>query len=262
MERLPSAELPPFKVLLIEVFANALYYNTAMTLSFVESKNWTSSLFGLWFQLLGEHFTRLHDVKLSILALSSLLHVPFGAWPASLKGELKNIVCAVMDLIFKFRKMEVEKEKRAQEERSGDGNDSDGDLLPLESDPGEGYLNKLEAENDGPSSILFAKSTTYEDHQDAASDLMDGDISSRLLQAYQDDDDDDNIFDLEDEDDFEVLTDQIDDVLFFLEAFQGFSQRDTPVYEALVKVFTDEDKAKLSQLSQEGNQRIAKKAQQ
>ena len=40
-----------------------------------------------------------------------------------------------------------------------------------------------------------------------------------MIASYYGNDDDD--FDLEDEDDFEVKTDQIDEVLFFCEAFSG-----------------------------------------
>lgn len=81
----------------------------------------------------------------------------------------------------------------------------------------------------------------YGDQEDVI-DLLNGDISEKvcikfrafftlffevffpifnyfqLLQAYADEDDD---FDLEDEDDFEVKTDQIDEVIFFCEAFSG-----------------------------------------
>jgi len=103
--------------------------------------------------------------------------------------------------------------------------------------------------------ITNREKKTYADQEDVLPEMMNGDLADKLLAAYQDDDDDDD-FDLEDEDDFEVKTDQIDEVIFFCEAFSGFAQREPQVYEALVKVLSDAEKEKLTQLAQEANKRV------
>jgi hypothetical protein len=45
-------------VLLLEVIANALFYNPAMTLAYLESQGWTRDVFALFMEMLPESFTR------------------------------------------------------------------------------------------------------------------------------------------------------------------------------------------------------------
>lgn len=50
------------QVALIEVVANALYYNPAMTLALLDSLKATESVFKVWFKLLNDDkFESLHD---------------------------------------------------------------------------------------------------------------------------------------------------------------------------------------------------------
>lgn len=276
VERLSTAQLPPFKVLLLEVFANSLLYNPLLTLNYVESQGWTAKLFGLWFQMLNEHFTRLHDIKLTILSMSSLLSVPFAQLPNSLKGELKNLVCTIMELIFKFT--ELEKKKKAAEQNDddedeedeggdeGEGDDDDDD------DDEDGDVNLGDSDNDEKgdgkaadegehilNKIKGIKGKEFGDEEDVFGDDH-IDMTDKLFDAYLDDDDDE--FNLEDEDDFEVKTDQMDEVIYFCEAFSAFSKRDTQVYLALVNVFSDADKVRLTQLAEEANKRSLAKQQE
>jgi len=278
VERLDKAELEPFKVLLLEIFANCLFYNPAMTLAYIESKGWTSKLFSLWFQLLNEHFTRLHDIKLSILAFTSLLKVPFMSWPTSLQGELKNLISAITELIFKYTKEKQIKEekiakiKEAAGESEGDGtgdDDEDDDEEEEGDQPPEQPQQLINFDNDDDDDAITKEAEellknfdetkskrVYEDDEDA---IPSGNFGDRLFTAYCDDDDDD--FDLEDDDEFEVKTDQIDEVLFFCKNFSEFSKRDVHVYDALVKVLTDLEKEKLSQLVLEANKRVVNNQQ-
>lgn len=58
VERLEIAESVALKVLLLEVVANALFYNPAMTLSYLESKGWTHKIFSLFLEMLPTKFSR------------------------------------------------------------------------------------------------------------------------------------------------------------------------------------------------------------
>ncbi len=67
----------------MEIVINAVYYNPAMTLHLLEAKGWTSRFFNLWFGSM-DSFSRVHDKKLSIAAIVSLLSLPPDQVPPSI----------------------------------------------------------------------------------------------------------------------------------------------------------------------------------
>ena len=49
-----------------------LYHNSAVTLQVMEQHGWTNNFFSMWFSNFGD-FSRVHDKKLSIVAICALL---------------------------------------------------------------------------------------------------------------------------------------------------------------------------------------------
>ena len=98
MRMLSSNELKvkSYRIHLMEMVINAIYYNPVIALHFLESKGWTNKFFSSWFSNI-ESFTRVHDKKLSIVAISSLLtlnanEVPISVqqgWPRLLQGLVR-----------------------------------------------------------------------------------------------------------------------------------------------------------------------------
>ena len=98
MEALSSSELKvkSYRVHLMEVIINAIYYNPVVALRVLESKGWTNKFFSSWFSSI-ESFTRVHDKKLSIVAICALLtlnasEVPTSVqtgWPRLLQGVVR-----------------------------------------------------------------------------------------------------------------------------------------------------------------------------
>ena len=86
-----------FRVQALEVVMNALYYNAPVTLRLLEENGWTQRFLTVWFANL-DKFSRVHDKKLSIFALCSILNVPVAqlplalqsGWPQILNGILTN----------------------------------------------------------------------------------------------------------------------------------------------------------------------------
>lgn len=82
-----------YKIHLMEMVINAVYYNPILTLQLLESKAWTNKFFSLWFGSM-DSFSRVHDKKLCIVAIVSLLNIPaeqvpasvFVGWPRLLQG--------------------------------------------------------------------------------------------------------------------------------------------------------------------------------
>lgn len=85
-----------YRVHLMEMVINAIYYNPLLALRVTESKGWTNKFFSQWFSNI-ESFTRVHDKKLSILAITGLLtlraeDVPSSVqqgWPRLLQGVVR-----------------------------------------------------------------------------------------------------------------------------------------------------------------------------
>lgn len=84
-----------YRIHLMEMVINAIYYNPLLALGVLESNGWTNKFFSAWFSNI-ENFTRVHDKKLSIAAISSLLtlrasDVPTSVqqgWPRLLQGTV------------------------------------------------------------------------------------------------------------------------------------------------------------------------------
>lgn len=77
---------PAYKVFLLEVVINAIYYNATATLQYLDHHNFSTKFFQSWF---GEapHFLRVHDKTLSILALMEIVQLPSDRLPAQFRSD-------------------------------------------------------------------------------------------------------------------------------------------------------------------------------
>lgn len=88
-----EARTKSYRIYLMEMIINAIYYNQILSLQVLEAKGWTNKFFSAWFSNI-DNFRRVHDKKLSIVAISSLLtlkaaDVPTSVqqgWPRLLQG--------------------------------------------------------------------------------------------------------------------------------------------------------------------------------
>jgi hypothetical protein len=78
-----DVKIKSYKIHLMEMVINAIYYNPVLTLQILEAKSWTNKFFSLWFGSM-ESFTRVHDKKLCIVAIVELLSLPADQVPASI----------------------------------------------------------------------------------------------------------------------------------------------------------------------------------
>ena len=85
-----------YKVHLMEMVVNAINYNPLLAMHVMESNGYTNKFFSLWFSSI-DSFTRVHDKKLNIAAISQLLtlraeDVPTSVqqgWPRLLQGMVR-----------------------------------------------------------------------------------------------------------------------------------------------------------------------------
>jgi hypothetical protein len=79
------------KVHALNVVLNAIYYNVTLALFVLNQRNVAFTFFSTWFQNL-PHFKRVHDKKLSILAILTLLQLPLESIPTNVSDLMKALV--------------------------------------------------------------------------------------------------------------------------------------------------------------------------
>lgn len=86
-----------YRISLMAMTINAIYYNPVLSLQVLEAKGWTNKFFSLWFSNI-DNFRRVHDKKLSIAAISSLLTMKAGDVPVSVQQGWPRLLQGVTRL--------------------------------------------------------------------------------------------------------------------------------------------------------------------
>lgn len=79
-----EAKTKSYRIHLMEMVINAIYYNPVLALRVLEANGWTNKMFSSWFSNI-DSFKRVHDKKLSIVAISALLTLRAEEVPASVQ---------------------------------------------------------------------------------------------------------------------------------------------------------------------------------
>ena len=93
----PEIKVKSYKIHLLEMIVNSIYYNPLLALRILESKGWTNKFFSSWFSNI-ENFSRVHDKKLSILGISSLLTLRAEDVPTSVQQGWPRLLQGVVSL--------------------------------------------------------------------------------------------------------------------------------------------------------------------
>ncbi|KAG1331571.1 Importin beta-like SAD2 [Cocos nucifera] len=117
IDRLRRTEKPRLKCLLIQVIADALYYNASLTLGTLQKLGVATEVFSLWFQMLQQvkksgslaNFRREYDKKVCCLGLTSLVGLPAEQLP----GEaLERVFKATLELLVSYKNQVAESNKQ------------------------------------------------------------------------------------------------------------------------------------------------------
>jgi hypothetical protein len=92
-----ETKVKSYKVHLMEMVINAIYYNPLLALHVLENNAWTNKFFSLWFSNI-DSFTRVHDKKLSIAAITSLLTLPGQSIPPSVQQGWPRLLQGIVRL--------------------------------------------------------------------------------------------------------------------------------------------------------------------
>ncbi|KAJ3293673.1 hypothetical protein HDU79_012041 [Rhizoclosmatium sp. JEL0117] len=117
---------PVFKVHLLEMVINCMYHSPQQTLQLLEASNATSTFFFIWFKEL-EQFSRVHDKKLSILALTAIIALPIQNIP-SLQNHIGTLLSTLMRLFKEYPEaLETRNEYIKQIQREDDDEEEEDD---------------------------------------------------------------------------------------------------------------------------------------
>eukprot|EP00917_Polyrhabdina_sp_WS-2016_P032783 GHVP01069832.1.p1 GENE.GHVP01069832.1~~GHVP01069832.1.p1 ORF type:complete len:966 (+),score=167.00 GHVP01069832.1:2-2899(+) len=153
------------KVIYLEVFINAIVYNPTIALTAISEKNLLEAFLNSWNEL-RTYFTRVHDKRLSIIAICNILSTPglgdnFISHMSYIGGILSSMILTIPSAIEKRKKaMEgIDDEGYLTDEEVEHASDyEDDDYYGCELEENECYTTPL----DSVDSVLFAKESIKE----------------------------------------------------------------------------------------------------
>ncbi|XP_022722400.1 importin beta-like SAD2 [Durio zibethinus] len=247
LDRLRRTEKSRLKCLLVQVIANAVYYNAALTLSILNKLCVTMEVFNLWFQLLQQvrksgiraNFKREHDKKVCCLGLTSLLALP----GEQLAGEaLGRVFRATLDLLVSYKDQVAE---AAKEEEAEDDDDMDGFQTDDDDDDADASDKEMGADaedGDEADSIRLQKLAAQ----------------ARAFRANDDDDDeDDSDNDFSDDEELQSPIDEIDPFIFFVDNVKALQASDPMRFQNLTQTLDFHYQALANGVAQHAEQRRA-----
>jgi importin-7 len=96
-----DVKIRSYKIHLMEMVINGIYYNAELALAVLENKGWTNKFFSLWFGSM-ETFTRVHDKKLCIVAITALLRLRPDQVPPSVSVGWPRLLHGIASLFKTF----------------------------------------------------------------------------------------------------------------------------------------------------------------
>ncbi|CAO2045785.1 unnamed protein product [Urochloa humidicola] len=241
IERLRRTQKPYLKCLLVQVIANALYYNPLLTLETLNKLGVAGDIFSHWFAMLQEvkksgarvNFKREHDKKVCCLGLTSLIGLPADKIPAE---ALDRIFKATLELLVAYKDQVAENKKQNEEaEDDMDGFDADEeDDEEVDSDKDMGLDDE---DGDEVSSLQLQKLAA----------------EARGFQPADEDDDSDD--DFSDDDELQSPIDEVDPFIFFVETVQGLQASDPARLQNLMQTLDFRYQALASGIAQHAEER-------
>ncbi|KAK4483373.1 hypothetical protein RD792_010559 [Penstemon davidsonii] len=244
MERLRRTEKPRLKCLLMEVVADALYYNSFLALSILQKLNIATEIFSLWFQMLQQtkrngmrtNFKREHEKKVCCLGLTSLLPLPADQLP----GEaLERVFKSTLDLLVAYKDQVAEAAK--EEEEGEDDDDMDNFQTDDEDDDGDDSDKDMGVdaeEGDEAESLNLQKLAAR---------------AKAFRPAESDDEDSDD--DFSDDEDLHSPIDDVDPFVFFVDTVKALQASDPLRFQNLSQTLNFQYQAIANGVAQHAEQR-------
>ncbi|KAL2218054.1 putative nonsense-mediated mRNA decay protein [Thermoascus aurantiacus ATCC 26904] len=216
-----DAKTKSYRIHLMEMVINTIYYNPLLALQVLESRGWTNKFFSTWFSSI-DNFTRVHDKKLSIAAISSLLTLKASDVPASVQPGWPRLLQGVTRL---FQTLPAAIKHREEATRESDFTfDEEGD--EYEENDVE-WTDQDEAEGAGDGDVP----------DESAEYLEFLNQEAQKFGSFADDDDDQ----LDEESLLETPLDKVEPYGMFKQVLMNLQQEQPQLYETLTKILNPEE---------------------
>ncbi|KAL1967020.1 hypothetical protein VTN77DRAFT_3544 [Rasamsonia byssochlamydoides] len=237
-----DAKTKSYRIHLMEMVINAVYYNPLLTLQVLESKGWTNKFFSTWFSNI-DNFRRVHDKKLSIAAISSLLTLKASDVPASVQQGWPRLLQGVTRL---FQTLPAAIKHREEATRESDFTyEDEADDFDEENDwSGEVEWTDEEGGGDGD---VPDESTAYLDFLNQ---------EAQKFGSFADDDDDE----LDEESLLETPLDKVEPYGLFKHVLMNLQQEQPQLYETLTKILNPEEQQIIQSVFHEADQKALEAA--
>ncbi|GMJ01728.1 enhanced miRNA activity 1, SUPER SENSITIVE TO ABA AND DROUGHT2, UNARMED 9 [Hibiscus trionum] len=245
LDRLNRTEKSRLKCLLVQVIANAVYYNAALTLSILNKFAVTTEVFNLWFQLLQQvrksgarvNFKWEHDKKVCCLGLTSLLALP----GEQIAGEaLGRVFRAALDLLVAYKDQVAE---AAKEEEAEDDDDMDGFQTDDDEEDGSDKEMGVDAEDEDEADSLRLQKLAAQAKAFRGND--------------EDDDEDDSDDDFSDDEEMQSPIDEVDPFIFFVDIVKALQASDPIKFQNLMQTLDFHYQALANGVAQHAEQKRA-----
>ncbi|KAI8645751.1 armadillo-type protein [Parasitella parasitica] len=256
-----------YKVYCIEVVLNCLYYNPVLTIQVLEQNQWSQGFFSLWFSNLDKfsrfvfiqsasvlfdvHCTeyRVHDKKLAIVTLCSLLALPTDSIPVSLQSGWPQILTS-LSVVFESLPVAIEHRQSLETTLQGDsddeedeeGGDDEDDNDAQGEEAAEGEQDDEEEEQEDQEQDDAEEDEEVDEEEDEDGDVQDEDaeylefLASQKIQENGEGSDDE----IQEEISYKSPLDEIDPYECFEQIFRDVQQNKPDLYAHLTKDLTVE----------------------
>ncbi|KAL5702897.1 secondary alcohol dehydrogenase (SADH2) [Ranunculus cassubicifolius] len=245
IERLNRTEKPYLKCLLMQVIADALFYNATLTLSILQKLGVATEVFNLWFQMLQQvkksgmraNFRRIQDKKVCCLGLTSLCVLPGEQLPAEALGRIFK---ATLDLLVAYKDQVAEAAKQADADEDNDDDDMDGFRSDddEEDEEDEGGMGLDGEDGDEADSLRLQKLAAQ----------------AKAFRAIEDDDDDSDD-DYSDDEELQSPLDDVDPFIFFVDTMKVLQGMDPARFQNVMQTLDFHHQALASGVAQHAEQR-------
>ncbi|KAH0027040.1 ARM repeat-containing protein, partial [Aureobasidium melanogenum] len=239
-----DVKVKSYRIHLMETVINALYYNPSLALHILESNGQTNKFFSLWFSSI-DIFTRVHDKKLSIAAITSLIVLPADQVPVSVQPGWPRLLQGIVRLFQTLPAAIKNREEATREDDFGLGGDYDDDE---EDDEWEGEVDWTAEEIEGETDDIKDESAAYLDFLSQ---------QASKFSSIGDDDDDDE---LEEESLLETPLDKVEPYGMFKHALFQLQQQQPQLYQDLTKTLSPEEQQIIQTAVNQADQIAAQQA--
>jgi len=220
-----ESKVKSYKLHLLEMVINSIYYNPRLALDVLEGNGWTNKFFSLWFSSI-DSFTRVHDKKLSIGAITALLTLRAEEVPPSVQQGWPRLLQGIVRLFQTLPAAMKNREIAQRDDDYGLGDDYESDDAEDQEWEGEDW----EAEETEESSDIKDESTAYLDFLSQQASKYNATIG----EGEEDDE-------LEEESLLETPLDQMEPYGLFKQTLHDMSQAQPQLYAQLTGMLGPEE---------------------